>query len=132
MAMQARKITLAHELDAAWIIALWKAIHGGDPSPIEADARSVELVGELTNHLGHTIGRGAQPLTRASFEARVGELGIQLQRQEPGGSSPRSVTPNAAAPGDPQGPPRQPPPYCFVFRGTSYCVHFPHPVFTLE
>ena len=27
--------TLAHAQDPAWLIALWLAIHGGDPAPIE-------------------------------------------------------------------------------------------------
>ena len=31
--MQVSERVFAHELDAAWIIALWKAIHGGDPAP---------------------------------------------------------------------------------------------------
>ena len=27
------QLTRAHQLDPAWIIALWLAIHGGDPAP---------------------------------------------------------------------------------------------------
>ena len=27
------EIEFAHELDISWLIALWFAIHGGDPSP---------------------------------------------------------------------------------------------------
>jgi len=126
MAQQARQLTLAHELDAAWIIALWKAIHGGDPAPgeIQVDARSAELVGELVDHLGQTVGRGAQPLTQATFGARLGQLGIQMQRHAAAGA------PAQAALSDPVA--IEPPPYCFVFQGTSYCVHFPRRVHALQ
>jgi len=130
--MQPRRLSLAHELDAAWIIALWKAIHGGDPSPIEVDARSVELVEELAGHLARTIGQGTQALTQETFQARLGEMGIQLERQGSGAAAPHTDALNVARPGSPEGQPREPLPYCFVFRGTTYCVHFPRPLFTLE
>jgi len=37
--MHIREIVLARELDAAWIIALWKAIHGGDGGPEQLPPR---------------------------------------------------------------------------------------------
>ena len=40
--------TLAHELDAAWIIAIWKAIHGGDPSPEQV---AVQAIAALSTRL---------------------------------------------------------------------------------
>lgn len=40
--------TLAHELDAAWIIALWKAIHGGDPSPEQV---AIQAIAALSTRL---------------------------------------------------------------------------------
>ena len=42
MQLREREIVLAHEPDAAWIIALWKAIHGGDPAP-EISAQRAEF-----------------------------------------------------------------------------------------
>lgn len=119
-----KELRLAHELDIAWIIALWLAIHGGDPVPIEMDEQTAELVVELTNHLGRTIGRGTEPLTLERFEARLQELGIEFQRQLP------PQTRDTLSSGDPEGPPREPLPYCFTFRGTTYCVRFPRPRFT--
>ncbi|MGA8436642.1 MAG: hypothetical protein WB762_04520 [Candidatus Sulfotelmatobacter sp.] len=32
---------LAYDLDAAWIIALWLAIHGGHPAPETAAAEAI-------------------------------------------------------------------------------------------
>src|ERR1039457_206028 len=50
MQLKEKEIVLAHEPDAAWIIALWKAIHGGDPAPeavaagvIASDRKSTRL-----------------------------------------------------------------------------------------
>jgi len=117
----AMRLRLAHELDAAWIIALWKAIHGGDPGPIEADVRSVELVTELTNHLGRTIGHGAQPLTLERFESRLGELGIHMDREA---EEPRLEQ------GASQSVERRP--YCFVFSGVRYCIYFPKVLFDVD
>jgi hypothetical protein len=33
MAIRRKRITAIHAKDPAWIIALWIAIHGGDPAP---------------------------------------------------------------------------------------------------
>ncbi len=117
------KLTLAHELDAAWIIALWKAIHGGDPTPIEVDARAAELISELANHLGHTIGHGAAPLTLHAFEARIQALGLQMDHHEGSGERAGLVRPAEGW---------ERPPYCFTFEGQTICVYFPRHVFTLE
>ena len=39
------KLILAHEVDVAWLITLWLAIHGGDPAPdyIKIDAQTQQL-----------------------------------------------------------------------------------------
>jgi hypothetical protein len=34
-------IHLAHELDAAWILAIWKAIHGSDLSPVQIATEAI-------------------------------------------------------------------------------------------
>ncbi|GAC1353648.1 MAG: hypothetical protein NVS4B8_24840 [Herpetosiphon sp.] len=132
MATHARKLTVTHELDAAWIIALWKAIHGGDPSPIEVDARSVELVSELVNHLSHTVAPGTKALTRETFEPHLRDLGIHVERPAATAKTAEAQSHTSSAlhnPGEPQPRPR---PYCFVFKGKSYCVEFPRPLFTAE
>jgi hypothetical protein len=40
---------LAYDLDAAWIIALWLAIHGGHPAP---EAAAAEAIAALAPYLG--------------------------------------------------------------------------------
>jgi hypothetical protein len=56
---------LAHEPDVAWIIALWKAIHGGDPSPeATADESSALMAAALASHLEEIEGAS----TKTSFE----------------------------------------------------------------
>jgi hypothetical protein len=44
-------IRYAHVLDAAWILALWKAIHGGDPGPEQMALEAIAALSEtLTAH----------------------------------------------------------------------------------
>lgn len=53
------QINLIHAKDPGWIIALWIAIHGGDPVPdqhahipvAEVQKGAVGLIRALTNHL---------------------------------------------------------------------------------
>jgi hypothetical protein len=40
---------LAFDLDAAWIIALWLAIHGGHPAP---EAAAAQAIADLAPYLG--------------------------------------------------------------------------------
>lgn len=119
-------LSLAHELDAAWIIALWKAIHGGDPSPIEADVRAAELISELSDHLSRTVGHGIAPLSLQTFEARLQALGMPLSRHA--GEAPQALRANH----EPSGEPHEPPPYCFTFGGHTYCIHFLRRVFSVQ
>jgi hypothetical protein len=51
---------LAHELDVAWTIALWLAIHGGEPAPETAAAQAVAAL--------------APYLSGAAYSAAVSEL----------------------------------------------------------
>ncbi len=51
-------ITLAHVPDVAWIIALYKLVHGGDPQPNERDVATTlgeQLVGYLGGKAGATV-----------------------------------------------------------------------------
>jgi hypothetical protein len=46
--------------DAAWIITLWRALHGGDPTPADVAA---EVIANLTKYLPEREGSfGIQPL----------------------------------------------------------------------
>jgi len=61
--MPSCEIFEARQLDAAWLIAVWKAIHGGDPDP---EAVAAELIAAL-----------AQYLNGADFKVTF----VQLERQ---------------------------------------------------
>ena len=55
---------LAHQLDPVWIIALWKAIHGGDPAPNEhvtLTSKEYATIGaEIIGSIAHSLA-GAVP-----------------------------------------------------------------------
>jgi hypothetical protein len=55
MAIKRRRITAVHAKDPAWIIALWIAIHGGDPAPEisaeKANKAATGIIRALTAHL---------------------------------------------------------------------------------
>jgi hypothetical protein len=122
-----RKLTLAHQLDIAWIIALWKAIHGGDPAPdgpIAVDERTTELVSRLVDHLTQTqLGEGAQAteLTAPVLQQRAASLGIRVS----GGAFGEALTlQDFSEPGEPEGYIR-PRMYCFQFEGEVICIQLP-------
>ena len=53
--MALKPIVAIHRNDPAWIIALWLAIHGGDPAPQvsveKARALSADIIRALAAHL---------------------------------------------------------------------------------
>jgi hypothetical protein len=54
--MARRPITAIHKNDPGWIIALWLAIHGGDPAPehigqAEVSRAATAIIRELAQHL---------------------------------------------------------------------------------
>jgi hypothetical protein len=46
--MATQEIFESRQMDAAWLIAVWKAIHGGDPDP---EAVAAELIAALAQYL---------------------------------------------------------------------------------
>lgn len=65
------EVYLARELDAAWIIALWKAVHGGDPSP---ETVATEAIAALAQYLS-----GAKySISFPQMEKEFAYLGIQV------------------------------------------------------
>jgi nucleotide-binding universal stress UspA family protein len=116
--MSIREIYLAHELDAAWIIALWKAIHGGDPSPEKIAAQAIAALSQY-------IAAPAQ--TAFSFhemKAQFAKLGVQVteraeEEAERAGAKPLLTTP---AEGEPEFRIHQ---YCFKFKGETFCTELP-------
>ena len=105
MLVEEKEIVLAHEPDAAWILALYKAIHGGDPAP-EAVAASV--IGTMAPYLK---GFG-QAFTTQQMEAGFQTLGVKVTQP----------TPEARADNGHIRPPRQ---YCFKFQGKTICIILP-------
>jgi len=83
---------LQHELDAYWIIALWKAIHDGDPAP---DTIALQAIESLTTYL-----RGAvveESVVREMVEP-LKKLGITLTELN-GKSAPAPHTDMLIVPG---------------------------------
>lgn len=105
MAPKETEIVLAHEPDAAWIIALWKAIHGGDPAPEAVAAGVIAAMAPYLREFGQTF-------TAQQMEAGFEHLGVKVTQpqvealREPGQSL-RS---------------RQ---YCFKFQGKTICTTLP-------
>jgi HPt (histidine-containing phosphotransfer) domain-containing protein len=53
--MTIQNIVLAHERDAAWIIALWKAIHGGDPAPEIVAAQAIASLAQYLHGAANSL-----------------------------------------------------------------------------
>jgi hypothetical protein len=132
---------LAHELDAAWIIALWLAIHDGDPPPETNQAIAKRAIAALTTVIepeaGKTVGEivaslndgGAKlqdNLTLAELQAAMSRLNVEVVASED--SKPAVAMRDLAIN-------RQ---YCFKFQGQTICTqigpqgivystHAPHP-----
>ena len=116
-------IRLAHELDIAWIIALWIAIHDGDPSPIEVslDGRTAALADEFAGYLTQALKPEQQYRTAGELQTRMEKLGLAVSIHE-------SEVPieGAALEELPIVAPRNPnePPGCCVRIGNRMvCVH---------
>jgi hypothetical protein len=111
-----RDIKLAHQLDIAWIIALYIAIHDGDPppTPIRVDEGSAVLIDALASHLEHAgeLSGGAQTLE--AFQKRMGELGVEVEW--------RAEEAHASGGGSVATESRLPREICFTWAGRTICV----------
>jgi len=116
--MSIREIYLAHELDAAWIIALWKAIHGGDPSPEKIAAQAIAALAQY-------IAAPAQPaFSFHVMKAQFAKLGLQVteraeEEAERAGAKPQLTT---SAAREHEFRIHQ---YCFKFKGETFCTELP-------
>ena len=70
--------TLAHELDAAWIIAIWKSIHGGDPSPEQV---AIQAIAALSTRLAAPREHTATP---EMLRTGLKQLGVNF-KHDPNG-----------------------------------------------
>lgn len=112
-----KALRFTHALDAAWIIALWKAIHGGDPSPEQA---AVEAIAALA---GALIEKGGGAIPRASLvklQTRLKEIGVDFQVDTKAG---KNIAASVTS--------RPKPAYCVLVQGKLICIPrptpFPHP-----
>ena len=105
--MDLKHRVFAHELDAAWIIALWKAIHGGDPAP---ETVAVEAIAALSQYLKDS----QADFTFQQMEKQLAILGIQVTHQVAQVEA-REVE---------QGP-KRPHQYCFKFKNQTICIQLP-------
>lgn len=135
------KVELAHERDAAWIIALYLAIHGGDPPPPTGttvgnklrEAAALNAIAGLAQALNPEASQAVQqvlaPLKTqskmhkvdASVAAeRIESLGINIEEQpaEHGHQQTTHVEDAIQRPGRV---------YCVRFKGVTYCIPLPTP-----
>lgn len=140
MATAIKDIRLTHERDAAWLVALYLAIHGGDPAPKEGEIVARELqqgaalsaIAALSEVLDEKAREAVQhalapiqkqyPLKSVDAKAageRLEALGIRFT--EPAGGHAHAAAVVSAAT-------LRSRPYCIRFRGQTICVEIPSPV----
>jgi hypothetical protein len=115
--MNIRELYFAHELDAAWIIALWKAIHGGDGGPEEVAAQAIAALAQYVSRPSEVA------FSFNELKTQFGKLGIQVtERAE---EAAQAAAPQVAMAEDIEHPyrPRQ---YCFKFKGETICTDLPN------
>jgi hypothetical protein len=111
--MQVQIPALAHELDAAWIIALWRAVHGGDPAP---EAVAAQVIAVLAPYLN-----GAQPsLPFSELEKQYADFGIHIIERSEEGNVESSEFESGCEPTF-----RRRRQYCFQFGRQTVCTQLP-------
>ena len=112
-----RPIYLAHELDAAWIIALWLAIHGGDPAPEVVAAQAIAALAQYVN------GTRQQTFTFEELKMQFKKLGVVVtEREKEGKESMKPELLSVEEGDDRQFRVHQ---YCFKFEGSTICTELP-------
>jgi len=115
--MSIRPIYLAHELDAAWIIALWLAIHGGDLSPEVVGAQAIAALAEYVN------GMRQQGFAFDELKAHFGKLGVTVTEHDRVDAS--SVKPSLQMVQESDDREFYFHQYCFNFQGSTICTELP-------
>ena len=130
------EISLAHEADAAWLIAMYLDIYGGDPGPEGAvvsrqvqQAAALRMIGELAEALDEKtkeiLQREIAPLLeKFPMNAVAGVVAGERLR-----AIGFHVTehPEGYVHADPMTGNNRPRMYCFRFRGQTYCTVVPSP-----
>lgn len=112
-----RPIYLAHELDAAWIIALWLAIHGGDPAPEIIAAQAIAALAQYVN------GTRQETFTFEQLKAQFAKLGVGVTEREKEVES--SKGPQLQRKEDRDDREYRVHQYCFKFEGSTICTELP-------
>jgi hypothetical protein len=116
--MSVRPIYLAHELDAAWIIALWLAIHGGDPAPEVIAAQAIAALAQYVN------GTRQRTFTFEELKTQFARLGVGVTERER--EAARSVKPQLLMAQEEEGRHEfRVHQYCFKFEGSTICTELP-------
>ncbi|HTS09387.1 MAG TPA: hypothetical protein VMP68_27735 [Candidatus Eisenbacteria bacterium] len=113
-----RPIYLAHELDAAWIIALWKAIHGGDPAPEAIAAQAIAALAQYVNGITQLT------FTLEELKVQFAKLGVVVTEREREASASDKPQLLMAQEGDDRHEFRVHQ-YCFKFEGSTICTELP-------
>src|SRR6201987_2034216 len=107
--MRVRPTDPAHDLDAAWIIALWLATHAGDPRPEVIAAQAVAATAHYVN------GTGRPFLALEPLKGQLGEPGVTVtERTKP---ELLSAKPQPQQVDDGEAREFFIPQYCFKFEG---------------
>jgi hypothetical protein len=112
--MSVRPMYIAHELDAAWIIDLWHAIHGGDPALQVIAAQAVAALAQYVN------GTRQETFTFEQLKAQFARLGVVVTEHEKEVESPIGQQLQLKA--DREHRVYQ---YCFKFEGSTICTELP-------
>ena len=105
------RVILEHELDISWILALWFAIHGGDPGPeggvLEVSEETYRLANGLVENLLTTYAPyGVRTLSHAELEAQLVKVGVGSIHPgtSTGGTTGGEITGGGTTSGGPTGP----------------------------
>lgn len=115
--MSIGSIYLAHELDAAWIIALWLAIHGGDPAPEIIAAQAIAALAQYVN------GTRQQSFSLEELQAQFGKLGVTVTEREREATA--SLKPQLLMANEDDDREFRIHQYCFKFEGSTICTELP-------
>jgi hypothetical protein len=151
MTSEITNINLTHERDAAWLIALYLAVHGGDPAPRQGEVitRELQVGGALSAIavLSEALDEKARdavlnvlaPLQKQypmkSVEAqvaaqRLAAMGIHLTQYAGEYAGEQATAANIAEGSRPSNADerfQRTRFYCFIFRGDSFCWQIPSP-----
>jgi len=114
--MPIREIYLADELEAGWIIALWKAIHGGDPGAEQIAAQAIAALAQYVAAPAQTS------FTLADLKEQFGKLGVQVTER---GKEAEGAKPQLAVAQEIVQREFRIHQYCFKFEGEIICAELP-------